>query len=150
MFATTIAQTIGLHKADVERLLAMPPQSIYHDAEFQSLVQTINADTLYESIAQVRQHLDAALPPLVNQMMATHHIEHFPLTSYMFANWMIGFLHYPQELWRLIEKHADVPVALIREATLEVLPIFGALGKRADEWQAALAILAIPLASDAR
>ena len=127
----------------VRELLTLSPQELQDSPEFIALLDSLDPASLHGTLEEARQTLDAELPGLVSDFTNHYDIDHFPLSSFMLGNWILGFLNYPTELTQLPQIHANIPVTIIQEAIPYVLEMFGKMESGGSQWQKAFAAMAL-------
>ncbi len=145
MNAELFAHHIGISVDDVQALFSLNRKEMLQNEYFLSLVSSIDAELLSASILSVRAVYDEQLPALVNHLRSNHGLTGKPMTSLTLGNWVIGFLHHPDDLFHLLDFHERVPAAIITEGLPHLLNMLDAVGEGALEWKKALVLLSLPL-----
>ena len=143
MFSQTLATHINVSPANVDALLNLTPEELYESPEFVSILESLDPELLRDTLQEARSVLDDDLPALVDDFMNHYHIDHFPLTSYMVGNWVVGFATYPSELVRLPQIHANIPIHIIREAAPHILDMLENMADGKKHWQKAFATMCL-------
>lgn len=150
MFEEALAEQLGVSLHDIQLFLSMPADELRKNALYQSLLEDIDADYLYGTLGEARRALDGILPGLVDYVKSKYHVAHFPLTSYMLGNWVVGFLNYPDELWRLSKIHRQIPPHIMHEVVPEVLAGLGEMSTGSSAWQRAFAVIVVPMLNESQ
>lgn len=145
MLAQILAPYLELNPRVVDNLLRKSGRGIQADPMYQDLVASLDRDALNSSMVDTRLYMDRQLPPFVQKVKKEQHIEEFPLDGFMVSNWIIGYLHTPQRLPDLLNKHRQVPKDVMQYVLPHVLEMLGGTPKYSAEWQKAFATIAIPL-----
>ncbi|MBE2269102.1 MAG: hypothetical protein IAE80_12800 [Anaerolinea sp.] len=145
MIIELLASHIGIPAEDVQGLLELNTEELLQNEYFQSLVGSIDGEILSTTIGPVRAIYDQQLPALINYLRSDHGLAGKPMTSSTLGNWVIAFLHHPDELSRLLEFHQRVPTGIIEAGLPHLLEMLDGIGAAAPEWKKALALLSVPL-----
>lgn len=147
MIAKTLAYYLNLPQSDMRHLLEMPPHDLYRHPLYAELLQTLDYEFLRDTLPYAKTVFNAGLPPLVAHLSAEYNLYHFPLNVHMLGDWIIDFLQFPAEAWRLREVHVGIAPHLIHEVISEILTMLEALGDASPMWQRAFATMVLPLAA---
>lgn len=142
-----LAQYINVPTANVARLLNMKQSEIYEDDEYQSWISSLDADLLYNTLANAREAYSKNIEQFNDVLKSKYKLKNTPMSEFTLGNWLIGFLQYPANLASLTEMHNRLP----RQAVIEMLPsiikILDEVKEGRTEWQKALSLIALPLAA---
>jgi hypothetical protein len=130
-------------------LLHLPVDMLLQDPIFERLLADVATTqaVIQQNLPAARVIMEMGLPPIVERIQKTYHIEHFPLSSFMLGNWVIGYLNMPKALSRLPTQHAGVPLEIMHEVIPEVLAVVGEIPQAGAIWQKTLGTLMLTLAT---
>lgn len=148
MLTKIIAQYTQTPEATIARLLKMPTDAIYEDAAYKQLVDSLDRDYLHQTLQQARNAYEVGLPDFKERMRVYFDFTDSPMSPFTLANWLVGFLNYPDKLADLPNLHGRVPHNAIQNGLPELFKVLEQMGEGRDAWQRALAVLAIPLVTN--
>lgn len=149
MLAKVLAQYLAATEDELDYLLHLRVDELLQDPIFQRLLADVatTQEVIQQNLPAARVIMEMGLPPLVERIQKTYHIEHFPLSSFMLGNWVIGYLSMPKALSCLPAQHTGVPLEIMREVIPEVLAVVGEIPTVGAIWQKTLSTLMLTLAT---
>jgi hypothetical protein len=141
MLADLYAHYAGLPADETERLLAMPAETIYRDAAYQSLVTGLDETLLHDTAQFVREAYDQGLPDL----KARYGLAGTVMSGFTLCNWVLGYLNYPTKLSDLLGQHERIPVKTMTDMLPELVDLLEGVPEGRQEWERALLIITLPL-----
>ncbi len=145
MLSEILAGFTGLPTSEVERLMSMTGAKVYDDPVYQELLTHLNKDRLYETLPLARDAYRDGLPAFKDNLMQQFHYGTEPVTPFLLANWLLGFLQYPDELVGLLKRHTRIPLEIVQAGLPDILRMLDVMPEGRAEWQQAAATLALPL-----
>lgn len=131
----------GIPVKQLQYLLSLSPAKMYQDSVYQNLVRQLNAEMLQDTLVSVRETYDKHLPTIKRQ----YNLRNTTMSGFTLANWIIGFLSYPDRLPDLLERHVNVPPSVIADVAPDLLAVLGEVPRGGAEWQRALTVFILPL-----
>lgn len=144
-----MAKQIGIPVEEVQELLALPPADIYASHFYRSLVESLDYNILSAAMPEVRAAYDQYLPAVVDHLRDDLDYRGKPMTSSTLSNWVLGFLHEPAYLSKMVDLHARVPMQVLEYSLPEILAILDTIGSAGEEWKRAIMVLSLPMFASA-
>lgn len=144
-----MAKQIGLPVEEVQELLALPPADIYASHFYRSLVEALDYHILSAAMPEVRAAYDQYLPAVVDRLRSDYQYMGRPMTSSTLSNWVLGFLHEPAHLGKMVDLHSRVPMQVLEYSLPEILSILDTIGSAGEEWKRAIVVMSLPLFASA-
>lgn len=145
MIADTLAKYINVPADAIQRLLSMSTSQIYQDAEYQTWIEKIDTRQLDNTLKQAREAYDKDLPRFNERLAQEYGVKAKPMSSYTLGNWVIGYLYYPEMAKNLPQVHNRLPQHVVTEMLPDLITALDEMPDASEEWQRALAVLALPL-----
>lgn len=150
MLEGILANYIGVPITEIQRLTQLSVEQILQDKVYISWLKSLDLDYLIETLPNVRASYEQHLPEFREKLESNYRLENNPMSAYTLANWLLGYLRYPQSLPELVKIHRKIPTNAIRETSPELLQMLDYMGEGQAMWQKALAVFLIPLETSNR
>lgn len=141
MLAAKLAHHLNIPATEIERLLALPGESLYDNDVYQTLVADLDAAQIEATAQYARQAYNDHLPPI----KAKYGLSDTIMSAYTLCNWVLGYIMYPDKLPDLLARHRRIPVETMRAALPELIDLLDDLPKGREAWQRALIVFSLPL-----
>ena len=138
---TLINEYTDLSEQEIKRLLSQPPRTIYDDPVYVSVLTLLDVATLRQTLPYARDAYEKNL----NRLKEQHGLSTTVMSGHTLGSALVGFLMQPDRLPEMLEKHAILSVKTIREAVPDLVDILGGIEAGAEQWQAAMVIMSLPL-----
>jgi len=145
MDARTISHFTGLSEVDVQAYLSSSARDIYQDPHYIEALNTLDKKYLHETLSMVRDYYDVHLDEFAEGLENRYQISRGAMSGFTLANWVVGFLNYPDRVVDLLDRHADLPRVIFDEGLEDLLRLLEGLPEGREHWQKALCLLAFPL-----
>jgi len=145
MLSETLSKYVGIPSGDVEHYLGMPVSALASDPNYIQLLQGLDLATLESSMTEAHTLLEQSLPGFTDQVTSEYALRRNPMSGYTLANWLLGYLNYPEKMDALVELHDRVPSEAIRKYLPAVISMLDNMGPGREMWQRALASVGIIL-----
>ncbi len=140
MLVDRLAQELETTPDEIERLLTLDATALYDDPGYQAFVDRLRGDVLEATVAQVRAAYDRGLP----EIKARYALSDTVMSGYTLANWVLGFMMYPDQIRDMLDRHRSVPPDVVSATLPELLDLLDDANV-APEWKHALATFSLPL-----
>jgi hypothetical protein len=144
MITQILSRNIGISVDEVQKLMRLSRSQLYDNPFYQNLVNQLDFESLRYSVGDARKVYETHLPELVAHLREEYGYTGKPMTAFNLGNWLVGFLSQPDQLYRLIDLHKQVPLEVISTGLPDILEMLGEMGPSGREWQKALAVLSLP------
>ncbi len=141
----TIAHYTGLSEAQVAGYLSRPAAETYRDPHYIQLLESLDNKYLRQTLGMVRDYYDEHLGEFVDELENRYQISRGAMSGFTLANWVIGFLDYPDYAVDLLERHSKLPAEVFDGGLEDLLLLLEGLPEGREQWQQALCLLAFPL-----
>lgn len=145
MLVDALAELTGLDVEQTRRLLNMSGRAVYDDPTYQNLLGRLDKQTLQLTLHGARDAYEAGLPDMRQRIRGKFHFSTEPVTPYALANWLIGFLDFPDRLVDLLMWHTRVPLEVVQEGLPMIVGMLDRMEAGRREWKQAAATIALPL-----
>jgi hypothetical protein len=146
LFSDAIAPYIGCSSTEIDRLLSLPQGQIYADDTYCTWTNNLDYESLYETLPDARSAYEAQLPQFSKVLIEHYGVSNERMSAYTLGNWLVGFLQTPDQISKLPKIHQHLPRAAVLELLPGMIGMLDSMGTGREQWQRALAILALPLA----
>lgn len=140
MLVDRLAQELNTTPDEIERLLALNAVALYDEPTYQAFVKQLHGDVLEETVPQVRAAYDRGLPAI----KARYKLSDTVMSGYTLANWILGFMMYPDRMRDMLDRHQNVPADVVAAALPDLLDLLDEAGVT-QEWKQALVTFSLPL-----
>lgn len=143
----TIAHYSGLPVNQINRLLNMRQSQIYADVQYQSWVDALDSQLLYDTLNYAREAYENNLGVFHKILKDQYNLNNTPMSSYTLGNWLVGFVQVPSKLSELVKMHNNLPLEAVMNMLPQMITMLDEMPEGREEWQKALALIALPLAA---
>jgi len=141
-----ISRYTGMSTADIDAILALPVEDIFHDNAYMSLLRSLDRDLLEETLPEARAVYEKHLPAFKDELTNDYDINTDPMSPYTLGNWLVGVTRYPETASGILKMHENVPGHIVAGSLATLLDMLDDMPAPADEeWKRAICALAIPM-----
>lgn len=140
-----IAYYTGLSEQEVRRFLSRPAADTYRDPAYIKTLEQLDQGYLKRTLGMVRDYYDQHLGEFAAELENRYQISRGAMSGFTLANWVIGFLDYPDYAIDLLERHAKLPAEVFDGGLEDLLSLMDGMPEGREQWQQALCLLAFPL-----
>lgn len=142
-----LAHYTGMPSSEVVRLLGMSQRDIYEDSAYKRMVEQLPSTILYETLPQARAAYERYLPQFAEILAMRYGMKNTPMSAFTLGNWLVGFVEQPTAIINLSKIHSRLPQQAVIEMLPEMIGMLDGMSEGRENWQRALALMALPLAA---
>lgn len=143
-----LVRSTGLPPEEVVRMLSLGTNALSLDPAYLALVARLSGAMLEFTLPAAYALLNERIPPINQRMTEEYGLTRSPMSADTLGNWLVSFARSPRMLWLLPVLHSTLVPAMITRYLPEIIATLDDMGEGRAEWQKALAILGLLLASE--
>ena len=140
-----LANYVSMEASEIDRVLKLAPSKVFEDPAFTSMINKLDVEILRDTLGDAHSTLDTKLMPLLQTTLKHHNLEETAMSAYTLANWLVGYLEWPNMLGQMLEKHSRIPTNVISDVLPHIMDILADVPSEKARWQEAFAAVAMPL-----
>ncbi len=145
MIAQELARYMGIPAEEVEQLLKIGVRKLAADPGYQAMLKKLDLPLLESTMAEAHNLIEKGLPEFTDHITSEYSLRRNPMSGYTLANWLVGYLNFPEKVEALVELHDRVPHEAVEKYLPAVIQMLQPMSQGREEWQKALATVGIIL-----